>query len=62
MGSKLKKKIQTPAIWKKMLPGSLDNTFLHKLCKFEQNRSSGTREILTTARGLAKIVLPEKTT
>ena len=28
--------------------GSLDNTFLRKPCKFEQNRSSDTREILTT--------------
>ena len=25
-----------------MLPGSLDSTFLHKPCKLEQKRSSGT--------------------
>ena len=56
-------------IFKKLLPfpeksppDSLDNTFLHKLCKFERNRSSGTREILTIARGLAKNGLPAKTT
>ena len=29
-------------------PGLLDNIFLHKPCKFKQNRSSGSREILTT--------------
>ena len=41
---------------------SLNNTFLDELCKFERNRSSGTREILTIARGLAENGLPAKTT
>ena len=49
-----KKILNTCHLPKKTPSGSLDNTFLHKPCKFEQNRLSGTREILTTARGLAE--------
>ena len=47
---------------KKTPTGLLNNIFLHKPCKFEQSRSIGTREILTTARGLAENELPAKTT
>ena len=63
MGSKCKKKFQTLVICpKKTRLDLLDNNFLHKPCKFEQTRSSGTRKILTTARGLAENGLPAKTT
>ena len=63
MSSGFSKKIQTSAICpKKTPPVSQDNTFLHKPCKFGQNRSSDSREILTTARGLAENRLPTKTT
>ena len=63
MGSKFSKKFQTPIICQKKTPrGLLDNTFLHKPCKFEQNRSSGIRELLTTAKGLATNGLSTKTT
>ena len=48
--------------FQKSFPGSLDNTFLHKPCGFEQNRLNGIREILTTARVLAEYGLPAKTT
>ena len=53
-GQNLKKKFQHLSFAQRKTPsGSLNNTFLHEPCKFEQNRSRGTREILTTARGLA---------
>ena len=34
--------------FRKISPGSLDHTFLHNPWEFKQNRSSGTREMLTT--------------
>ena len=36
--------------------------FLHEPCKFEQNRSSGTQEILITARALPENGVPAKNT
>ena len=57
-----KKKSNTCNLLKKTPPRSVDNTFLRKSCKFKQNRSSGTREILTTARGLVENGFPAKTT
>ena len=61
--AKIKKKISNTCYLPKKTPlGSLDNTLLHKPCKFKRNRSSGTREILTTARGLDENGLPVKTT
>ena len=43
-GVEIFKKISnTCHLQKKTPPGSLDNTFSHKPCKFEQNRLSGTR-------------------
>ena len=63
MGLKFPKKFQTPVTCTNKTPrGSLDDIFLHKPCKFEQNRSIGTREILTTARGQVENGLPAKTT
>ena len=49
-----------PFAQKKTPLGLLDNTFLHNLCKFEQNRSSRIQEILTTAKGLAENGLRKK--
>ena len=57
-----KKNSSTCHLLKKTPLDSLDNTFLHKLCGFEGNRSSSTQEILTTAGGLAENGLPAKTT
>ena len=48
--------------FQKTFPGLLDNTFLHKLRKFQQNCSSGIRKILTTGRSLAGNGLAVKTT
>ena len=53
---------RTKLFFQRNFLGSLDNTFLHKPCKFEQNRSSGIREIFTTGREIAENRLPVKNT
>ena len=62
MGSKFSKNGKHLYLQKNTHPGLLDSNFVHKPCKFERNRSSGTREILTTAWALAENGHPVKNT